>query len=178
MAQKKQSTKQKRLKKALPVLGIAGVSFSLVGGATASASAPTADIPSQNTSPRQEIFLSEEELSDVSLATFYVFDKENTAMPQAGQQLAWWRAAAAADAAASMRRMRLARLRRLRRLRRLLLVHRTLPRLLRRHHVPTTSIDISCHGRVLLDPAHFAFFAACARAAGAVNSVDKRRRAS
>src|SRR3984885_3608972 len=91
MAQKKQSTKQKRLKKALPVLGIAGVSFSLVGGATASASAPTADIPSQNTSARQEIFLSEEELSDVSLATFYVFDKENTAKPQAGQQLAWWR---------------------------------------------------------------------------------------
>src|SRR5580692_1108141 len=91
MAQKKQSTKQKRLKKALPVLGIAGVSFSLVGGAAASASAPTADIPSQNTSPRQEIFLGEEELSDVSLATFYVFDKENTAKAQAGQQLAWWR---------------------------------------------------------------------------------------
>jgi hypothetical protein len=91
MAQKKQTTKQKRLKKALPVLGIAGVSFSLAGGAAASASAPTADIPSQNTSPRQEIFLSEEELSDVSLATFYVFDKENTAKPQAGQQVAWWR---------------------------------------------------------------------------------------
>src|ERR1700682_6684191 len=77
MAQKKQSMKQKRLKKALPVLGIAGVSFSLVGGASASTSAPTADIQSQNTS-RQEIFLGEEELSDVSLATFYVFDKENT----------------------------------------------------------------------------------------------------
>src|ERR1700749_5036069 len=91
MAQKKQSTKQKRLKKALPVLGIAGVSFSLVGGATASASAPTADIPSQNTSPRQEIFLGEEELSDVSLATFYVFDKEGIAKSQSGQQLAWWR---------------------------------------------------------------------------------------
>src|ERR1700685_1746699 len=90
MAQKKQSTKQERLKKALPVLGIAGVSFSLVGGATASASAPTADLPSQNTSPRQEIFLGEEELSDVSLATFYVFNKESTAKPQAGQQLAWW----------------------------------------------------------------------------------------
>src|SRR6202795_3145527 len=91
MAQKKQSTKQKRLKKALPVLGIAGVSFSLVGGATASASAPTADIPSQNTSARQEIFLGEEELSDVSLATFYVFDKEGIAKSQSGQQLAWWR---------------------------------------------------------------------------------------
>jgi hypothetical protein len=91
MAQKKESTKQKRLKKALPVLGIAGVSFSLVGGASTSASAPTADIPSQNTSPRQEIFLGEEEFSDVSLATFYVFDKENTAKPQAGQQIAWQR---------------------------------------------------------------------------------------
>ncbi len=62
MAQKKQTTKQKRLKKALPVLGIAGVSFSLVGGASASTSAPSADIPSQNTSARQEIFLGEEEL--------------------------------------------------------------------------------------------------------------------
>ena len=103
MAQKKQSTKQKRLKKALPVLGIAGVSFSLIGGASASTSAPAADIPSQNTSPRQEIFLGEEELSDVSLATFYVFDKEGIAKTQAGQQLAWWGdaadAAAAADAA-------------------------------------------------------------------------------
>ena len=100
MAQKKQSTKQKRLKKALPVLGIAGVSFSLIGGASASTSAPAADIPSQNTSPRQEIFLGEEELSDVSLATFYVFDKEGIAKSQAGQQLAWWGAAAAAADAA------------------------------------------------------------------------------
>ena len=91
MAQKKQSTKQKRLKKALPVLGIAGVSFSLIGGASASTSAPAADLPSQNTSPRQEIFLGEEELSDVSLATFYVFDKEGIAKTQSGQQLAWWR---------------------------------------------------------------------------------------
>lgn len=55
-----------------------------------------------------------------------------------------------------MRRLRLARLRRLRRLW-LLLVSWTLPRLLRRHHVPTTSKDISCYGRVSLDPAHSAF---------------------
>jgi hypothetical protein len=88
MAKTKQTAKRSRAKKALPVLGLAGVSFSLVGGA--SASAPTADTPSQNTSQRQEIILGEEELSDVSLATFYVFDKENTAKPQAGQQLAWW----------------------------------------------------------------------------------------
>jgi hypothetical protein len=89
MAKTKQTAKRSRVKKALPVLGLAGVSFSLVGGA--SASAPTADTPSQNTSPRQEVFLGEEELSDVSLATFYVFDKENAAKPQAGQQLAWYR---------------------------------------------------------------------------------------
>ena len=88
MAKTKQTAKLSRVKKALPVLGLAGVSFSLAGGA--SASAPTADTPSQNTSPRQEIFLGEEELSDVSLATFYVQDKENTAKP-ASVQLAWWR---------------------------------------------------------------------------------------
>ena len=88
MAQKKQTAKQKRLRKALPVLGLAGVSFSLAGGAAASTSAPTADIPSQNTSPRQEIFLGEEELSDVSLSKFFVFDRESTASSRLGLQYA------------------------------------------------------------------------------------------
>jgi len=80
-----------------------------------------------------------------------------------------------------VRRLRLARLRRLRRLRRLLLVNWTLPRLLRREHVPTTSIDISCHGRVLLDPAHFALFRLrfpAVLAARAAKDVDKGRHAS
>jgi hypothetical protein len=40
----------------------------------------------------------------------------------------------------------------------------------------TTSKDMNCYGRVMLDPAHSAFFAALA--AGAANNVDKRRRAS
>jgi len=77
----------------------------------------------------------------------------------------------------SMRRMRLARLRRLRRLRWLLLVNWTLPRLLRRKHVPTTFKDISCYGRVLLDPARSALLAACLAcgAAAGANNVDKRR---
>jgi hypothetical protein len=75
-----------------------------------------------------------------------------------------------------MRRMRLARLRRLRRLRRLLLVNWTLPRLLRRDHVPTTLKDIHCLGRVLLDPAHFAFVVT--PAAESAKNVDKGRRAS
>jgi hypothetical protein len=63
-----------------------------------------------------------------------------------------------------LRRLRVERLWRLRRLW-LLLVSWTLPRLLKRNHVPTTLIDISCYGRVLLDPAHFAFFVACVFAA-------------
>ena len=75
----------------------------------------------------------------------------------------------------TMRRMRVARLRRLRRLRRLLFLNWTLPRLLRRDHVPTTSKDISCYGRVMLDPAHSAFVMALA--AAAANNVDKYRHA-
>ena len=59
-----------------------------------------------------------------------------------------------------MRRMRLARLRWLLWLRRLLLLNWTLPRLLRREHVPITSKDMNCYGRVMLDPAYFALFAA------------------
>ena len=46
-----------------------------------------------------EIILGEEELSDVSLSTFYVFDKES-AKPQVGQQSLGAVAGAAAAAAA------------------------------------------------------------------------------
>jgi hypothetical protein len=89
MAKTKQTSKQSRAKKALPVLGLAGVSLSLAGGA--SASTVTTDTPSQNTVANQQLFLGEEEISDVSLATFHVFDKESTAKPGLGQQEAWWR---------------------------------------------------------------------------------------
>jgi hypothetical protein len=54
------------------VLGAAGL-LSLAGGASA-ATAPVADLPSQKTAPNHEIILGEEELSDVSLSTFYIFD--------------------------------------------------------------------------------------------------------
>src|ERR1700746_484306 len=74
----KQASKRKRVTKAVPALGAAGLTFSLVGAASASA-VPTSDVPSTpNIAPSHEITLGEEELSDVSLATFYVFDKENT----------------------------------------------------------------------------------------------------
>ena len=89
MAHKKQASNRGRRSKALPVLGIAGASLSLAGAASASTNGPVADLPFPNTTARQQIFLGEEELSDVSLATFYVFDKENAAKPQLGDKVAW-----------------------------------------------------------------------------------------
>ena len=53
----------------------AGMSLAMGGGAVAAA--PTTNVPSEDTAPRPVITLGEEEISDVSLATFYVFDKEN-----------------------------------------------------------------------------------------------------
>ena len=89
MARAKQASKRTHRRKALPALGIAGMSLTLAGGASASTGGPATDILSQNFSTPHEIFLGEEEISDVSLATFYVFDKENAAKPQLGDKLAW-----------------------------------------------------------------------------------------
>jgi hypothetical protein len=47
-----------------------------------------APLAPQNTSPNHEIFLGDEEISDVSLSAFYVFDKENTAQTQLGEKVA------------------------------------------------------------------------------------------
>jgi hypothetical protein len=87
MSRVKQASKQKRTTKAaaVKVLGAAGLSFSLVGNTSAS-TMPTASVPqSDNISPNQRFVLNEEEMVDVSLATFYVFDKENVG---SGVQLA------------------------------------------------------------------------------------------
>jgi len=79
MPRVKQASAQKRTSKAaaVKVLGAAGLGLSLVGSASGSAM-PTADIPqSDNTSPNQRFVLGEEEMADVSLATFHLFDREN-----------------------------------------------------------------------------------------------------
>ena len=88
MPQAKQASKQKRLTKAaVPALGAAGLSVGLVGGAFASAT-PTADVPQKlNFAPTQAVTLDEEEMADVKLATFQLFDKENNG--SALQQMAW-----------------------------------------------------------------------------------------
>jgi hypothetical protein len=77
MSRVKQASKRKRLIKAagVPALGAVGLGLSLVGSASALA---LADLPqSLNTTPNQHFVLDEEEMADVSLATFHVFDKEN-----------------------------------------------------------------------------------------------------
>jgi len=83
----KRSSKIKRRSKALPALGFAGVSLSMASGACASTGEASANTPPTSQSQSHEIFLGEEEISDVSLATFYVFDKENTGQPPLDQLL-------------------------------------------------------------------------------------------
>lgn len=88
MPREKQASKRKRVTKAaMPALGAAGLTFGLVGGASASTT-PTSDAPQKlNLGPTQAVTLGEEEIADVSLATFHLFDKENNG--SAIQQMAW-----------------------------------------------------------------------------------------
>ena len=79
---------KKKMLKAAPVLGAAGLSFAMGGGASAAA-VPTADVALSPTAVDHQKTLGVEEIADVSLATFYVFDKENTASAKGGTQVAW-----------------------------------------------------------------------------------------
>jgi hypothetical protein len=87
MSRVKQASKRKSLAKAtMPALGAAGLTFSLAGSASASA-VPAVDTPQKlNFTPSQAVTLGEEEIADVSLATFHLFDKENA---DTGVQVAW-----------------------------------------------------------------------------------------
>jgi hypothetical protein len=88
MPQAKRTSRQKRVAKAtVPVIGAAGLSFGLAGGASASAT-PTADVPQKlDLAPTQTVTLGEEEIADVKLATFHLFDRENS--QSAVQEMAW-----------------------------------------------------------------------------------------
>jgi hypothetical protein len=83
MSRSKQTSKGRGRRRVVTALGVAGA-LSLAGGASASIS-PADHIPTQNTAP---VILAEEEISDVSLATFYVFDKENAGAHHSSVQLA------------------------------------------------------------------------------------------
>ncbi len=84
MPRTKKPSKRTRTKEAVPVLGLVGVSLSLAGGVSAANAAAVPDTLSNEKVPLpgREITLNEEEVADVSLGTFYVFDKENAGTPR------------------------------------------------------------------------------------------------
>ena len=69
-----QSSNRKSRRKAVPALGAAGLSLSLSSSGWALSAE---DLPQWNTAGNHEIMLGEEEMADVSLATFHVFDNKS-----------------------------------------------------------------------------------------------------
>ena len=55
MSRAKQASKRKSRACAVPLLGVAGLSLSLAGGASAAAAGPAMDMPPQNTAASHEI---------------------------------------------------------------------------------------------------------------------------
>ena len=89
MPQAKQLSNRKRRSRAAPVLGAAGL-LALASSASAEA------MSTANTEMSHQLFLGEEEISDVSLSTFHVFDKQNVGSlksRRAARQRRWrlWR---------------------------------------------------------------------------------------
>jgi hypothetical protein len=89
MSPAKLGSKRKQRRKAAAALGVAaGLSLSLASRASAAIDGPAADMTTRNPEVSYEITLGEEEIADVSLATFYVFDKENAGTFTSGARLA------------------------------------------------------------------------------------------
>lgn len=83
MSHAKHASKRRNRTRAVTVLGIAGA-LSLAGGASRMAVGSPGDTLTENAA----ITLDEEEIWDVSLSTFYVFDHENAGGRRPGLQLA------------------------------------------------------------------------------------------
>ena len=71
----------------MPALGAAGLSLTLASEASLAATALVQDTMTRKAAASHEIILREEETFDVSLATFYVFDKEKPGAFRAGERL-------------------------------------------------------------------------------------------
>jgi len=85
MARAKQTSKRRRSGPTLPVWGAAGMSLAMAGSASA------AVVDGAKTAPQKTlpvITLGEEELSDVVLSKFFVYDREATASSKLGVQYA------------------------------------------------------------------------------------------
>lgn len=87
MARDKAGSTRKRHSKAVPVLGAAGLSLTLVSAASAAMHQPTTEVAARQAPMTQEITLAEEDVSGASLATFHVFDNEH-ARPARGARFA------------------------------------------------------------------------------------------
>jgi hypothetical protein len=71
----------KHRKKGLPVLGAAGLSLCLGSGAPAAVGVATTDVPTCSVTVTQGHTLREEEIIDITLATFHIFDREEAPRP-------------------------------------------------------------------------------------------------
>ena len=80
------NSKRMRRSKAVPVLGAAGLSLTLASEGSLATTAPVLDTMTRNAGVIHEITLRDEEVCDISLATFHVFDKEGTKTFQAGER--------------------------------------------------------------------------------------------
>ena len=88
------TSKGKLKSEVVPAVGIVGLSLSIAGDASAAAAVPVGGLSAQEVALHPEVSarLHEEEIADVSLATFYLFDKEEASTTQDGNvQLAGWR---------------------------------------------------------------------------------------
>jgi hypothetical protein len=86
MSRTKQNSKRKRRSKAVPVLGAAGLSLALASEASLASTSPPLDTMMRNAAVSHEITLCDEEVCDVSLATFHVFDREGAKPFAAGER--------------------------------------------------------------------------------------------
>jgi hypothetical protein len=82
MPHTKEAARRRRRTKAMPVLGAAGLSLSLASGTSAAISSINPD-PATSAPPAQQV-MDEEQTSDISLATFHVFDNESIGPQRSG----------------------------------------------------------------------------------------------
>ena len=83
----KRASKRERRTRTIPALGAAGLSLTLASEASLAATAPALDTMTRKAGVSHEIILREEEIFDVTLASFYVFDKERAGAFQPGGRL-------------------------------------------------------------------------------------------
>jgi hypothetical protein len=86
MSRTKQNSKRKRRSKAVPVLGAAGLSLALASEASLASTSPPLDTMMRSAAVSHKISLRDEEVCDVSLATFHVFDREGGKPFAAGER--------------------------------------------------------------------------------------------